>query len=132
MSDPAGPRQVFESLLRGITSGNLADLWQLYAEDCVVEIPFARPEPIRLAGLAAMKEHFSNPLANRITLAAEDVEVHQTDDPELIVGEWRYRLTAGDKTAETRNIQVMRVRAGKIVWSRDFHDHAATAALFAD
>ncbi|GIL27629.1 nuclear transport factor 2 family protein [Actinocatenispora comari] len=132
MSDPATPRQVFESLLRGITSGELADLWQLYAEDCVVEIPFARPAPLRYEGLAAMKEHFTNPLAHRIDLSAEDVEVHRTDDPEVIVGEWVYRFSAGGKTAVSRNIQVMRVRAGKIVWSRDFHDHAAVAALLTD
>lgn len=129
MSDTATPRQVFETLLRGITSGDLADLWQLYAEDCVVEIPFARPEPARYTGLAAMKEHFTNPLARRISITAEDVRVHQTDDPEVIVGEWVYRFAAGEKTAVSRNIQVMRVRAGRIVWSRDFHDHGAIAAL---
>ncbi|BCJ34447.1 hypothetical protein Athai_19500 [Actinocatenispora thailandica] len=131
MSDTATPRQVFEALLHGITTGDLAGLWQLYAEDCVVEIPFARPEPLRYEGLAAMKEHFGNPLAGRLQIVAEDVQVHQTTDPELIVGEWVYRFTAGDRTVASRNIQVMRVRGGRIVWSRDFHDHGAVAELIA-
>ncbi|GAA4208968.1 nuclear transport factor 2 family protein [Actinocatenispora rupis] len=131
MSAPATPRQVFERLLHGITHHDFDDLWQLYAEDCVVEVPFQRPEPARYEGIATMREHFANPATRSIEITAEDVEVHETADPEVIVGEWVYRFTAGDRTAVARNIQVMRVRDGKIQWSRDFHDHTAVAALLA-
>lgn len=131
VSDTATPREVFESLLRGITTGDFDALYRLYAEDCVVEIPFAVPEPLRFEGLAAMRAHFANPASHGLTITAEQVEVHETADPEVIVGEWVYRFAAGERTATTRNIQVMRVRDGKIAWSRDFHDHAALAPLLA-
>lgn len=131
MPDTATPREVFESLLHGITAGDFDALFRLYAEDCVVEVPFALPEPVRLDGLDAMKAHFTNPASRRFTIIAEQIEVHETADPEVIIGEWVYRFTAGERTVVTRNIQVMRVRDGKIEWSRDFHNHAALAELLA-
>ena len=42
MSDPASPRRVLESLLQGISDGHWNDLADLYAEDAVVQQPFAR------------------------------------------------------------------------------------------
>ena len=131
MSDHATPRQVFESLLAGITGHEFDRLWRLYADDCVVELPYARPEPIRYEGLAALREHFADPHTHGLDITAEDVRVHETGDPEVIVGEWIYRFAVDGRTVVTRNIQVMRVRAGAIVWSRDFHDHAAAAELLA-
>lgn len=58
------------------------------------------------------------------------VVVHQTADPEVIVAEFDYdgRVATNGRTVHVANVQVMRVRAGRIVWSRDYHDHAAIAA----
>ena len=96
----------------------------LYAEDCVVEVPYAIPEPIRYEGIDTIRAYFAGADRLRATVTAEDVAVHETTDPELIIGEWVYRYTAGDRTATSRHIQVLRVRNGRIVWSRDFHNQA--------
>lgn len=130
---PATPRQVFESLLHGITERRFDTLFELYAEDCTVDIPFAMPEPLHLAGRQALRDHFH--AANRMPMemTAGNVAVHETADPEVIVAEWDYhiRVTTTGKELTAANIQVMRVRDGKIVATRDFHNHAALAAALA-
>lgn len=130
---PATPRQVFESLLRGITERRFDSLYELYAEDCTVDVPFAIPEPLHLAGRQALREHFQAGAAIPIEMTATNVVVHETADPEVIVAEWDYHVrgTTTGKELTAANIQVMRVRDGKIVATRDFHHHAALAAAFA-
>ncbi|MFG3227212.1 nuclear transport factor 2 family protein [Kitasatospora sp. NPDC048194] len=64
-----------------------------------------------------------------LELRARNVVVRETDDPEVIVAEYDYRvLNRGTgRTVEAANIQVLRVRDGLIVHSRDYHDHLALA-----
>ena len=50
MSEPASPGNVIERLIQGISKGQWLELDELYAEDAVVEYPFALPgAPARLA-----------------------------------------------------------------------------------
>jgi ketosteroid isomerase-like protein len=44
MAHPTPPRAVFERLLQGISNGAWSELADLYAEDAVVELPFAPAE----------------------------------------------------------------------------------------
>jgi ketosteroid isomerase-like protein len=81
---------------------------------------------MRLRGREQVRAHFTG-LAGRISLTPRDVRVHETADPEVIVAEWDYE-SAGIRFA---NIQVLRVRDGLIVESRDYHDHAAIAEIVA-
>jgi ketosteroid isomerase-like protein len=122
---PASPTEVFHRLLAGITARRWADLPDLYAEDTVVHQPFASTV---LRGRQQLREHFR--AAPDLTLAAEDVTVHQTTDPEVVVGEYAYhgRVDATGATFTVRNVIVMRVRDGQILESRDYHDHLALAA----
>jgi ketosteroid isomerase-like protein len=125
----ATPRQVFEQLSAGITSGAWAGLAGLYAEDAVVEMPFALPGPVRLHGRDEVRRHFAANAAGPVRLQAYDVRVHETADPEVIVAEYGYRGTvAGSPAFDVANVQVLRVRDGLIVESRDYHHHAAIAA----
>ena len=126
------PRQVAEKLVTGISEGRFAEVPTLYAEDCVVEVPYARAgtAPL-LEGGAAIREHFSHADAMPFRLRARDLVVHETEDPELVVLSWDYEVTATTTgaTATVANVQFLRVRDGLIVHSRDFHDHARFAAL---
>ncbi|HEX5505419.1 MAG TPA: nuclear transport factor 2 family protein [Thermomicrobiales bacterium] len=129
MPASAGPREVLERLLRGIEGRRWQELPELYAEDAVVEQPLAVPEPTRLEGREAIRKHFAaagGPLAFRVG----NVVVHQTGDPEVIVAEYDYegRVTTTGRTFRVANIQVLRVRDGLIVASRDYHNHLALAA----
>jgi ketosteroid isomerase-like protein len=58
------------------------------------------------------------------------MEVHATVDPEVVIAEWDYDgvVTTTDRTFRVSNVQVSCVRDGKIVASRDCHNHAFMAA----
>ncbi|MFF2658556.1 nuclear transport factor 2 family protein [Kitasatospora sp. NPDC058032] len=132
MSETRSPREVFHALLDGITAGRFAELAGLYAEDAVVEMVFEPVGPRRLEGRAALRERFLTVGEHSpLDLGARNVVVRATDDPEVVVGEWdydvRHRTTGRELTVA--NLQVLRVRDGLIVHSRDFHDHLALAGL---
>ena len=126
------PREVAEKLVTGISERRFDDVAKLYAEDCVVELPYATDGAApRIEGGAAIREHFSHADAVPFRLQVRNLVVHETEDPELVVSEWDYevRATTTGRTARTANVQLLRVRDGLIVHSRDFHDHRAFAEL---
>jgi uncharacterized protein len=130
MSASASPRRVLESLLRGISDGRWNDLADLYAEDAVVEQPFAPTPPRRLEGREAIRAHFAAAAQGPLRLAASNLVVHDTADPEVLIAEFDYdgRVATTGHSFRVANIQVLRVRDGRIVASRDYHDHLALAA----
>jgi ketosteroid isomerase-like protein len=126
----ATPREVFDKLSEGITEGRWAELSGLYAENTVVEHPQRQPAPTRIEGRASIHQHFSGALAATVRLRRRNVVVHETTDPEVIVAEYDYSgeaLNTG-KTFEAANIQVLRIRDGLIVFSRDYHDYLRMTA----
>ncbi len=128
MSD--SPRAVAQRLLAGITEARWSELADLYDEDTVVEQPFS-PRPIVLRGRAEVAEHFVGAAEMPLRLSATNVVVHETTDPEVVVVEFDYDVETEARTATVHNIQVFRVRDGRIVASRDYHDHRAIAAVLA-
>lgn len=125
------PRDVFAALSDGIGEGRFGELSALYAEDTVVEHPQAVPRPTRITGRAAIHERFGGALAGALRLKRKNVVVHETTDPEVIVAEYDYDAESVEtgKTDVTANIQVLRIRDGLIVHSRDYHDYLRLAAL---
>ena len=130
MSDSATPRHVLESLLQGISDGRWNDLADLYAEDAVVEQPFSPTPPRRLEGREAIRAHFATAAQGPLRLEAGNVVVHDTADPEVVIAEFDYdgRVATTGHTFRVANIQILKVRDGRIVASRDYHDHLALAA----
>lgn len=123
MSDT--PREVATRLLEGVTAGRWSELADLYAEDTVVEQPFSPPRPAVIRGKEAIAKHFAASLTQRFRLRAHNVVTHETADPEVVVVEYDYEVTTAGRTSTVPNIQVIRVRDGRIVASRDYHHHQA-------
>ncbi|WP_103350341.1 nuclear transport factor 2 family protein [Amycolatopsis sp. CA-128772] len=125
------PREVFAALSDGIGEGRWADLSALYAEDAVVEHPQAVPRPTRTIGRATIHEHFTGALAGSLRLKRKNIVVHETTDPEVIVAEYGYDAESVEtgRTISTANIQVLRIRDGLIVHSRDYHDYLRLAVI---
>jgi uncharacterized protein len=122
------PREIFDRLVLGIAEERWDELPDLYAEDAVVDQPFA-PNIPRLEGRETLRKHFAA-AAGRVRLRARNIVVHDTADPEVIIAEFDYdglALNTG-RSFRASNIQVLRVRNRRIVESRDYHDHAAMAA----
>lgn len=123
------PSEVFRQLLDGICAGRYDQVPDLYADECHVSHPFGIPEPTHMYSRAELVTHFAGARSVIRDLKARDVVIHQTTDPEVVVGEFTYDGHRADGTPFTvDNIFVMRVRDGKIVESRDYHNHAALAA----
>ena len=129
MSEPASPRQVVEALMRGISDGAWGELHKWYAADAVVEYPFALPVPTRLDGIQAIEKYFAAAARLPLKLQMRNMIVHETADPEVVVAEWDYDglVTTTGRSFQVSNIQVSRVRDGKIVGSRDYHNHVVLA-----
>jgi len=124
---PLSPRQVFERQLQTIAHRDWSAMSDLYAEDCVVELPFNRPAPLRLEGRAQLVARGQAARDLPLQLSPTNLVVHETTDPEVIVAEFDYvgQVTTTNRSFNVANVIVMRVRDGKIVASRDYHNHAA-------
>lgn len=134
MSQSASPRVVFERLLDGVTGKKWDELPDLYAEDAVVEHPYAIPAPTRLEGREQIRKHFAGAAGMPLEMWARNVVVHDTIDPEVIIAEFDYqgRATTTGRTFTFANIFVLTVRDGQIVTSRDYHNHRALAEAFGE
>jgi len=125
----ASPRDVAQALIRGITQERWTELPGLYAEDTVVELPFS-PSARVMRGRKEIAEHFAGAPARPLRLSAKNIVVHETTDPEVVVVEYDYdgEVTTNGRTFTSPNVIVMRVRDGRIVSSRDYHDHRGILA----
>ncbi|MEV4312641.1 nuclear transport factor 2 family protein [Actinocrispum sp. NPDC049592] len=118
------------ALLEGIAGRSWTSLAELYAEDAVVEHPFNVPEPSTVNGRAELRERFASAPMRPFTLELLNPVVRETDDPEVVVAEYDYKVTVpgSGRSFVVANVLVVRVRGGLIVHSRDYHNHAALHA----
>jgi ketosteroid isomerase-like protein len=120
----------FQEVLLG-NAPELAD--DLYAEDVVVELPFARPGmPRRFEGRAAFSSFAS---AGRVALPMRlegfrNVVIHDTADPEVIIAEYDLAgtVTTTNRQASESFVLVLRVRDGRIVHLREYQNVLGMAA----
>ena len=125
------PRQVIEALMRGISAGAWGELHGWFSDDAIVEYPFALPSRTRLEGIAAIKKYFAAVSTYPLKLQMRNMVVHETLDAEVVVAEWDYDglITTTNHKFVVSNITVSTVRNGKIVASRDYHNHAVLAGV---
>jgi len=129
--DPSSPAAVFERLVHGVCERRWAELPGLYAERTHVVHP---QDPLRGAPLLTrddLRRHFEagEEVLGEVRFTPAAITIHQTADPEVIVGEFEYRGTrpgSGEPFA-IPSVFVMRVRDGQIVESRDYADHVELA-----
>ena len=126
------PERVLRRLLDGVSKlmdGDLSQidaLVELYAEQTHITHPTAPDLPL-LTSRAELREHFGKQFerAQGLRFKAEDILIHQTTDPEVIVAEFTYRGPGKAAPLAAPCIFVMRIRNGQIVESRDYFDRGA-------
>jgi len=123
----ATPADVLARRSQLILSGDADGFAALFAPDAVIESSFAGPPgtPLRLAGKEAIREYSRRVMASPLRL--EDFEVaklYQTEDPEVVITEMRATgtVTTTGRSFTTTSVQIIRIRDGHIVHSRDFAD----------
>jgi ketosteroid isomerase-like protein len=124
------PEEVFLQLVHGVADRDLAGLPQLYAEQTDVRHPMNPYGDRPLLTRDALREHFNGVgprVADVVRFRPDNIRVHHTTDPEVIVAEFEYAGTtlATGEPFRVPAIFVLRVRDGLIVESRDYFDHVA-------
>ena len=132
----AGPREVFARLMEAVLAYDMNAQADLYAEDGVLEWPFA-PDgmPRRVEGREAIRAVLV-PLGERAKasdrrpLAYRSLVVHETSNPDVIVVE--FMLEGASPSGELYRIpyiQVLRARDGQIVSFRDYWNPQVLTSL---
>ncbi|MFJ7257647.1 nuclear transport factor 2 family protein [Streptomyces sp. NPDC098085] len=128
------PREVLGCYHRAMLDKSADDLADLYAVDALHEFPFASPGfPPRFVGREEVRAGYraawgASPV--RVE-AVEEVEIHETADPEVIIGEHVVvgALPSGSGTFTVPGLLVLRVHDGLITRVRDYMDGLAVAGL---
>ena len=127
------PRQTIERFLAAAVSPTPGDMADCYAEQFVIEMPFA--DGLAPERMEVTREEFrvrvTAGLASRRYTRALDVRIHETADPEVVVV--KYRLE-GEKVGQATPfslafVMIVQVRDGLIVHSRDYSNPIAGARL---
>ncbi|MFD9568435.1 nuclear transport factor 2 family protein [Streptomyces sp. NPDC059982] len=133
---PAGSAaRVFRHGLRLLLAKDVPGWVGLWADDGVMEFPFAPPgRPARLDGRAAVAAYMRD-YPDHIDLHDfPDVRIHESTDPGTIVVEMRGvgRLVATDSPFDMTYIAVVTVRDGRFTSYRDYWNPLAVQAAGAD
>ncbi|MFI9649314.1 nuclear transport factor 2 family protein [Streptomyces sp. NPDC052040] len=123
MSAPTAPAELFRRSLRLLLDKDIPGWVALWAEDGVMEFPFA-PDgwPGRLEGREAVAAYMAH-YPDHIDLHDfPDLRIHQTTEPGTIVVEMRGtgRLVESDRPFDMTYIAVVTVRNGHITSYRDY------------
>jgi ketosteroid isomerase-like protein len=130
----AAPREVLTRYYQAMLDKSADDLADLYAPDAVHEFPFSAPGfPARFDGREQVRAGYHrawDPAPIHLT-AIEDVRVHETADPEVIVAEQRVVGTVGDegRPLAVPGLLILRVRDGELVHVRDYMDALAISRV---
>ena len=123
----ATPADVLARRSQLIRNGDADGFAALFAPDAVIESSFAGPPgtPVRLTGREAIREYSRQVMASPLRLEDFGVaELYQTQDPEVVITEMRAKgtVTTTGRSFTTTSVQIIRIREGHIVHSRDFAD----------
>jgi ketosteroid isomerase-like protein len=126
------PSEVFLRLVHGVADREFEALPALYAEQTDVRHPMSPYGDRPLLTRDALREHFGagGPrVAGVVRYEPDNIRIHETQDPEVIVAEFDYAGTviATGEPFRVPCVFVLRVRDGLIVESRDYIDHVAMA-----
>jgi ketosteroid isomerase-like protein len=128
---PVSSRAVFDAFLKASVENRWDDSADCYAEDVTIDMPFTLPGVPRVShGREEMRRRFHRAGAVRRIVRAENVVVHETTDPEVLVAEFDLHQEARGEAFVATYVMVMTIKDGLITYSRDYSDTAAAAARF--
>lgn len=135
MSAPTSPADLYRHSLRLLLAKDMSGWVALWAEDGVMEFPFA-PDgwPARLDGREAVADYMRH-YPDHIDLHDFPVlRIHETADPEVIVVEMRGvgRRVETDSAFDMTYIAVVTVREGRFTSYRDYWNPLAVLEPGAD
>lgn len=125
------PAEVVTELIHRMAARDYEAALKLYGDEVVVSVEFALPQRVEMTRDDLVRGLSSPQAAGMLRmyedLAIEDLRVHETADPEVVIAEWNYRSRVGDETVLNPNIIVVGVRNGQLFFSRDYHNDVTRA-----
>lgn len=123
----ATPADVLRRRRQLLLNGDADGFADLFVPDAVLESSFAGPPgtSMRLEGREAIRQYARRVMTSPLRLEDfEVVELYQTQDPEVVIVEVKTTgtVTTMGRPFTTTSIQILRIREGHIVRSRDFAD----------
>lgn len=125
------PRETAELLLRIVTEGERSRLADLYAPDARIENVWAPGGPAVVEGREVIRARMSGSAGLWDFESVDDVFLHETTDPEVVVVEYRVAGRIGSNGAKFSLgfVSVLRVIDGLIVHARDYSNPEEANAL---
>jgi len=121
-------RAVFDRFLAASVENRWDDLADLYAEDVTLEMPFTLPGmPRETKGREELRRRFHAAAGMRRVTKADNVVVHETKDPSVLVAEFDLHQEVRGTAFTASYVLVLTIRDGLITHSRDYTDTAAAA-----
>jgi uncharacterized protein len=117
------PSEVFRRATDALLAHDMAAFTALYADDAVMEFPFAPPgRPERLDGRAAVEAYLDGYTDMVNIQRIHDVVVHETADPDVIIAEMAASglVVATGAPYTARYIAVLTISGGLIRHYRDY------------
>jgi ketosteroid isomerase-like protein len=122
------PKEIWELQHQLVLNFDVDQHAELFAEDGVWEFPLAKQgSKVKLEGRDAIREWVmenakSSQQAGQRVLGYDELVIHETADPEVIVVEFDLQgeVTHTGEKFRRSYVQVLRVRDGKIVSLRDY------------
>ncbi|WP_033338761.1 nuclear transport factor 2 family protein [Catenuloplanes japonicus] len=117
------PSEVFRRATDALLAHDMAAFIALYADDAVMEFPFAPPgRPQRLNGRAEVEAYLDGYTDMVNIQRIHDVIVHETADPDVIVAEMAASglIVAGGAPYTARYIAVLTIVGDRIRHYRDY------------
>ncbi|TYB64406.1 nuclear transport factor 2 family protein [Nonomuraea sp. PA05] len=124
------PRELVDHALELLLAKDMAAFSRLFAEDGVVEFPFAPPGyPPRVEGHAAITAYMSGYPGLLDIREFPEQTVHQSTDPDVVIAEFEAAgfVVATGKPYRMRYVAVLTVRDGRIHHYRDYWNPLAAA-----
>ena len=129
------PRETVDLLLHTVVHGRRAEIADLYAPDVRIENPWAPPGVPRVSeGREELRARMTQTEQLWSFDSVQDVVVHETADPEVVVLEYRVNATISaspNAQASLGFVSVMRIVDGLILSARDYSNPVETAELAA-
>lgn len=130
-SPARSPRETAELLLRTVGEGGRARLADLYAPDARIENVWAPGGPAVVEGREVIRARMSAAAGLWDFESVEDVFLHETGDPEVVILEYRVAGRVGSAGAKFSLgfVSVLRIVDGLIVHARDYSNPEEANAL---
>lgn len=129
-------REIVREYINRVSKADFMAASELFDDNVSVQDRFALPTPRELPSKAAALAAIQNGLVPApgeelprfyAGLEVRDLVIHEMADPNLVVAEWTYVSRIGDSRVENFNLIVVECRDGKILKSRDYHNHVTRA-----